>query len=113
MNTMHSIIRANERAGMNCSEAIRFTDHAIRSGKRAEDFPSKERKYLESKETDPACKAIFYNGYIFIMKGENTCITLYLAPSWFLKKRYYDGKTRVRDAKKYLRYSDSYRKEAA
>ena len=113
MNTMHSIIRASERAGMKYNEAVRFTDLAIRNGQRAEELPSKERRYLESKETDPACSAILYNGYIFIMKDENTCITLYMAPSWFLKKRYYDGKTRVRDPKKYLRYSGSYSKEAA
>ena len=113
MNTMHSIIRASERAGLKCNEAIRFTDLAIKNGQRAEELPCKERRYLESKETEPACSAILYNGYIFIVKDENTCITLYMAPSWFLKKRHYDGKTRVRDAKKYLRYSASYRAAAA
>ena len=104
MNTVHSIIRANERAGKNYSEAVRFTDLAIRNGQRAGDLPSKERRYMESKETDPSCKAILYNGYIFIMKDEDLCITMYLAPSWFLKKQHYDGKKKVRNAKKYLRY---------
>ena len=111
---MHSIIRANERAGMKYNEAVRFTDLAIRNGQQAEELPSKERRYLESKEqTDPSCKAILYNGYILIVKDEDICITMYLAPTWFLKKRYYDGKTKVRNAKKYLRYSTSYRMEAA
>ena len=113
MNTIHSIVRANERAGMKRSEAIRFTDLAIRNGIRADELPRKERRYLESKEIDLSFSAVLYNGYIFILKDEDTCITLFPAPNWFLKKRYYDGKTKVRNAKKYLRYSASYRMEAA
>ena len=113
MNTIHSIVRAGERAGLKYSEAVRFTDLAIRNGQRAEDLPSKERRYLESRETDPGCKTILYNGYIFIFRDEDICITMYAAPSWFLKKRHYDGKTRVRNAKKYLRYADPDGLEAA
>lgn len=113
MNTIHSILRANERAGMKYSEAVRFTDLAIRNGLRPEDLPRKERKYMESRETDAGCKTILYNGYIFIMRDEDICITMYAAPSWFLKKRHYDGKTRVRNAKKYLRYANPDVLEAA
>ena len=112
MNTLHSIIRANERAGKNYSEAIRFTDLAIRNGLKAEDLPSKERRYLESKASGASVTAILYNGYIFIMQDETICITMYMAPAWFFKKQHYDGKKKVRNAKKYLRYYEC-GKEAA
>lgn len=114
MNTLHSIIRAKERAGKNANEAVRFTELAIRNGQRAEDLPSRERRYMESKvAVDPTCTPILYNGYIFIMKDEYLCITMYLAPSWFLKKQHYDGKKKVRDVKKYLRYNYAYGMEVA
>ena len=113
MNTMHSIIRANERAGMKPKEAIRFTNLAIRNGQRADDLPCLERRYLESKETEPTFTAVLYKGYIFILKDEVVCVTMYLAPSWFFSKQYFDGKKRVRNVKKYCRYYDSYGMGAA
>ena len=112
MNTLHSILRAKERAGKNYDEAIRFTELAFRNGQRAEDLPSKERRYLESKATEPSLSAIHYNGYIFIVQDEELCITLYMAPSWFLRKQHYDGKKKVRNVKKYMRYYEC-GKEAA
>lgn len=113
MNTVHSIIRAKERAGMKYGEAVRFTDLAIRNGQRAEDLPVKERKYMQKKEIDSSITAVLYNGYIFILNDEDVCITLFKAPSWFLKKEHYDGKKKVRDVKKYLRYNTSYGMVAA
>ncbi len=112
MNTLHSIIRANERAGMKFNEAVRFTELAIRNGKRASDLPCTQRRYLERKEADSSTSAVLYNGYIFILKDENICITLYPAPNWFFKKQHFDGKKQVRNIKKYLRYYD-YGMEAA
>ena len=112
MNTVHSIIRAKERAGMNCSEAARFIKLAIRNGQRAEELPIMECYYMKSKQTDPSITAIFYNGFIFIMKDDETCITLFQAPGWFFKKKYFDGKKQVRNIRKYLRYYD-YEMEAA
>lgn len=109
---MHSIIRANERAGMNYNKAIRFTELAITRGLRAEDLPCTERCYMESKASDPSFEAVLYNGFIFILKEEETCITMYPAPNWFFKKHHFDGKKQVRNIKKYLRYYD-YGKEAA
>ncbi len=112
MNTIHSIIRANERAGWNYDEAVRFTELAIRNGRRAKELPLRERRFMESRESGPAITSILYNGYIFIV-NDDVCITMYLAPEWFLKKRYYDGKKKVRNVKKYLRYHCSYGMEAA
>ncbi len=112
MNTMHSIIRASERAGMNYSRAVRFTELAIRRGLRADSLPCTERCYMESKETDPSITAVLYNGFIFILKDEEICITLYQAPRWFLGKHHFDVKKQVRNVKKYQRYYD-YGKVAA
>lgn len=112
MNTVHSILRAKERTGKNYSEAVRFIELAVRNGQRAAELPGLERSYLESKETDSSITAILYNGFIFIMKDEETCITLFQAPEWFFKKQYFDGKKQVRNIRKYLRYYD-YGMEAA
>ena len=104
MNTAHSIVRAKER-DLTYERAVRFTDLAIRNGKRPADLPCKERRYLERKAHDPSQCAVLYNGFIFILKDESLCITLYAAPGWFLKKSHYDGKTKIRQPKKYLRYA--------
>ena len=104
MNTVHSINRANERAGLNYSRAVRFTELAIQRWLRAEDLPCTERCYMQSKETDPSITTILYNGFIFIMENEETCITMYQAPSWFFRKHHFDGKKQVRNIRKYLRY---------
>ncbi len=67
---------------------------------------------MESKETDPSITAVLHNGYIFILKDEEICITLYQAARWFLRKQHFNGKKQVRNVKKYQRYYD-YRKVAA
>ncbi len=105
MNSKHSIERAKERAGLNEEQAARFIRKASERGKGAEEMPKKERQYMEQKETASNCRTIYYNNYFFIFSLEGTCITLYEAPVWFGKKSHYDGKEKIRDIKKYMRYS--------
>lgn len=105
MNTIHSYERARERAGMNEEQAARFIRRAFERGKSAEDMPRKEREYMLKKESTANCRTVFYNDYFFIFSQDGNCITLYESPAWFCKKSHFEGKEKIRNAKKYLRYS--------
>ena len=100
MCTYHSIQRANERTRYNGKTAIRFIENGIERGKTAEDFTQDERVFLANCGYDN-CTAKAYNGYCLIVSEAGVCVTLYPLPEWFGKKRHYDGKTRVRKAKRY------------
>ena len=105
MNTLHSYERAKERAGMNKAQAVRFTNLAYERGKTADMMPRREREYMEKKESVAGCRTIYYNDYFFIFSPDGICITLYESPAWFCKKNHYDGKEKIRDVKKYMRYN--------
>ena len=92
MCTYHSIQRANERTRYNGNAAVRFVEKGIERGKTAEDFKQDERQYLAS---------VPYNGFCLIISEDGVCVTLYPLPEWFGKKRHYDGKVRIRNAKRY------------
>ena len=47
------------------------------------------------------CTAKAYNGFCLIIGDNGDCVTIYRLPEWFGKKRYYDGKKTVRNAKRY------------
>ncbi len=113
MNTLHSLIRAKERAGMTSKEMTRFTDLAIRNGQRAADLVGLERRYLESKETEPTYTAILYKGYILIVEDGELCITMFPVPAWFFRKQYFEGKKQIRNVKRYRRYNNTYGMGAA
>ena len=107
--THHSVERTIERADMNEKEAMRFISLAIERGKSSREFHSDERSYLESKAHEDGCRAVVYNGYVFILGKHDRCVTMYKLPTWFGKKKNYDGKQKVRNAKKYCamnRYDD-------
>ena len=101
--TKHSLLRSKKRLGLNkrCAEKVIST--ALIRGKTAENFSSWEKTYLESEGLN-GCQAIAYNGFCFIVSRGNTCITLYRLPSWFGQKKHFDGKTKIRNAKKYYKY---------
>lgn len=104
MCTKHSIIRAKERTPYNGKAAERFIENGIARGKTADDFKQKkERAYLQNC-AHHNCIAKAYNGYCLIISNTGDCVTLYRLPEWFGKKRYYDGKHPVRNAKKYSVY---------
>ena len=100
MCTYHSIKRANERTRFNGKAAVRFIENGIARGKTAKDYKQNERDYLSSIPHDD-CIAKAYNGFCLIISKDGVCITLYPLPEWFGKKRHYDGKVRVRNAKRY------------
>ena len=100
MCTYHSIQRANERTRYNGKAAVRFVERGIERGKTADDFKQNEREYLANCAYDN-CTAKAYNGFCLIISEDGDCVTLYRLPEWFGKKRHYDGKTRIRNVKRY------------
>ena len=100
MCTDHSIERANERTRFNGKTAVRFIENGIARGRTAEEFSRDESRYLV-KLARGNCIAKAYNGYCLIISDSGICVTVYKLPEWFGKKRYYDGKKRIRNVKKY------------
>lgn len=98
--TQHSIERMKERLGVNARKAEKRISDAICRGTGAESFSAKERAYLTGKECR-GCTAKVYDGYCYIVGENDVCVTLYRLPSWFGKKKHYDGKEKIRNYKKY------------
>ena len=104
MITLHSLKRAKERIGINEKTARKQIHLAFERGKTAEQFSSWEKSYLQA-EAHNDCYAIAYNGYCYIFSCDCLCVTLYPLPSWFGKKKRFDGKTRIRNYKSYTKNS--------
>lgn len=98
--TKHSLEKSKERLGINKKYAEKRIFDALSRGKTAEYFSSWERSFLK-KEGHYGCRAIAYNGFCYIVSPNNTCVTLYPLPSWFGKKKHFDGKEKIRNFKKY------------
>lgn len=108
--TKHGKERAKERKGVkNQCSMERCIRLALERGKGAEDFKAREKNYLINKQN---VKAVVYDGFCFLFGVDNTFITLYPLPTWFANKKQYDGKEKIRNAKKYYRYHDSKNKRA-
>ena len=100
MHSLHSFERAKERFDMKGKKAQRRIDLALERGKRAEDYTTKyERSYLNSLNRDSV--AVAYDNACFIFNEEGRCITVHSLPAWWEKKKRYNGKERIRNAKKY------------
>ncbi len=110
--TYHSILRTHERAGLGVDSAVRMIYNAKERGKRAKEFPARERRYMLGKERDGSYLK-YYAGYCFVFNEEHACVTMFLAPDWFGKKAKYNGKDVVRNSKRYARcYPEkSYRRQ--
>ena len=110
MTTFHALQRTRERTGFNAKTSQRFIASAIKRGKSAETFTAKERAYLQRQEARQGCWTVVYDGYCFIIGNDGYCVTMYRLPQWFGKIQY-DGKQKIRDAKKYMRFYDYYEQE--
>ena len=99
--TCHSLSRAKERVGLSQSAAIKFIDNAKINGKTPEEFPAKERKYMQNLEKGGS--VIYFAEYIFILSEDDRCITLYRVPGWFGKKNNFRGKEVIRNRHRYFR----------
>ena len=101
--TVHGVSRAKERCNVkNVRSAEKNIMLALQRGKRAEDLTSWERAYL-SKEAHDDCTAIAYNNFCYIVNPAGVCVTLYPLPSWFGKKKHFNGKDRIRNYRQYCR----------
>ena len=100
----HSLTRAKERLGYNEKNALKQINRAKERGKTAENFTSWEREYLEN-EAGIGTYAIAYNNFCYIIGADGICVTMYALPAWFGKKKHFDGKERIRNAKAYSRYN--------
>lgn len=104
ITTLHGVQRAKERCNL---KSIRTAEKqislALKRGKCAEDCSSWERDYLEREAYDD-CIAIAYNNFCYIVNSRGICVTLYPLPSWFGKKKQFNGKERIRNAKQYSRH---------
>ena len=111
--TIHGVSRAKERCNVkNVRSAEKNVTLAVQRGKRAEDCTSWEREYL-SKEAHDDCMAIAYNNFCYIVNPAGACVTLSPLPSWFGKKKHFDGKERIRNYKKYCRNNSRFRESCA
>ena len=99
--TQHSIERVMERCNLkNRRAAINVIRRAIARGKCADAYNSWERNFLR-RESCGCCTAVAYNNFCYILNESGSCVTVYPLPHWFGKKKRFDGKTRIRDLKKY------------
>ena len=106
--TVHGVSRAKVRCNVkNVRSAEKNVTLALQRGKRAEDLTSWEREYL-SKEAHDDCTAIAYNNFCYIVNSAGACVTLYPLPTWFGKKKHFDGKERIRNYKQYCRNNSGF-----
>lgn len=104
ITTYHGVQRAKERCNLKSDKAAeKQISLALSRGKRAQDFTSWERNYLENEAHDN-CIAIAYNNFCYIVNSNGICVTLHPLPSWFGKKKQFNGKERIRNAKQYSRH---------
>ena len=104
MLTNHSLERTQERAGYNARTSARLISNALERGKEADNFGLREREYLLTK-TAHGRRAVIYNSFCFIFAADNYCITMHSLPKWF-GKTLYDGKHKIRNARKYMRHNN-------
>ena len=102
--TVHSYEQIKSRFGYSLKKGERRMALALERGKRADDFKTaEERNFLEVKAREGSF-AVAYDGKCFVFSEMSRCITVYQLPRWFDKKKYYEGKVRIRKSKNYMRY---------
>jgi len=103
----HAIERVQERFGLNPTSTQALIFKALERGRTSESFTAKERKYMQNKEKYGNCRVLYYQSFLFIVDLSGICITAYAAPKWFNKKTHYDGKTKIINVKKYMKFNIS------
>ena len=101
-DSIHSLDRAKERAGLNKKRALKMIELARVRGIESKDCTwSLDRTFLEKRSSEETV-AIAYNGYCFIFdRMTMNCITMYLLPRSFGKK-----KTFYKTYPKYTRFCE-------
>ena len=102
--TYHAREVAPERIGLPERRAARFLENALDRARGAEAFTGRQRVFLEEKSRD-VCQALAYNGYCLIHSSQGRCVTVYSLPTWFSRRQHYNGKERIRNMRKYMRFN--------
>ena len=107
VTSVHGLIRTMERTGCTDRQALRLIQNAWARGKSMDQLELKrQRRFLELRNSlleDGYTNLRVYSGFLFIFSAAGCLITMYALPRSFNQKRYFDGKTRVRDIRKYSR----------
>ena len=91
---------------MNPRAAEHFMRNALERGRDKDTFASgQKRRWLAAKEEACGYKALVYNGLCLIVSPEETVITLYELPGWFMRSTRYSGKERIRNQAKFEKYN--------
>lgn len=109
MLSYHGQKRAKKRFGIGYEKADSHFEEAKLRGKYVDDYEyrSVEYDYLLSKQRKKYNQAVAYNGVLYIF-DDDTCITMFSLPSWFGRKKHYEGKQQVRNVKAYMRHYDGW-----
>lgn len=106
----HGFIRTMERADRKEQQALRLIRNAWTRGKTMDQLQlARQKRYVahfNSLLYDGYTNLRIYCGYLFIFSAGGCLITMHPLPETFGKKSVYDGKTRVRNVKKYTRFND-------
>lgn len=104
--TEHVIERTMERANLNRKRAERIVKLAIERGKDISTAQKAIRGYLAQKQRGEQV-AKEYNGYCYIIEQKGSYqvgITMYPIPKNICCGMRHDGKTKIRNAKKYSKF---------
>lgn len=106
----HGFVRTMERADTTEHQALRLIQNAWERGRSIEQLQfTRQRNYVSRHNSllrDGYTNLRVYSSYLFIFSASGKLITMYPLPKNFSKKRIYDGKTKVRDVKKYNRFNE-------
>lgn len=104
-SSVHGWVRTMERTDKSDRQALRMIQNAWSRGKSIDQLKfKKQRKYVASRYSlllDGYTNLKVYCDHLFIFSATGCLITMYPLPKNFSKKRSYDGKTMVRDIRKY------------
>lgn len=110
-SSVHGWVRTMERADKSDRQALRMIQNAWFRGKSIDQLQlKKQKKYVASRNSlllDGYTNLKVYCDHLFIFSATGCLITMYPLPKNFSKKRIYDGKTTVRDIRKYNRFKES------
>lgn len=104
--SLHGLARVMGRMDLTEKKALQLIERAWQKGLKAEDLPRKKQEYVNRMRRDlynGATQLRVYEDFLFIFSGEDTLITVYQLPKYLTTHSHFDGNTRVRNLKKYMR----------
>ena len=110
-STLHGLLRTMERMKMNDQQALRFIKNAWERGTATASVVW-QRDYLDQRDgrfEEGATEFRMYCGQLCIFTPNGEMVTMYPLPADFNRKRAYNGKERIRNARRFDRsYHDTY-----